>query len=70
MNKRCEGYRRYGGVFTLGPVKWEQCKENAIVTLKVKQDNKIETSLACQTCWNECLDNKIEIIEAKPIRSK
>jgi hypothetical protein len=33
---RCEGWRRYGGAFTLGPVHWEQCEAQGIVRLKFK----------------------------------
>jgi hypothetical protein len=64
---RCEGWRRTGGAFTFGPVKWEQCTEDAIVNLVVTQKDKQETLPACKTCWQECIDNKIEINEAKPI---
>jgi hypothetical protein len=67
---RCEGYRRYGGVFTFGPVRWEQCNENATVMLTVVQDGKKETLPACPTCWNECIENKMKIIAATPIVSK
>ncbi len=66
---RCEGFRRYGGAFTLGPVHWEQCKANGIVTLKFKDGSKVKTLPACQECWNDCLENEIEIIEARPIRN-
>lgn len=65
--KRCEGWRRYGGAFTLGPVTWKQCKENGSVMLMVKQDNEVKTMPACQTYWQECIDNKVEIIKAKPL---
>lgn len=65
--KRCEGWRRYGGAFTFGPVKWEQCKNEGIVFIKFKDDGKIKTLPACKECWNECLSNGIEIIEVRPI---
>lgn len=63
---RCEGWRRYGGAFTLGPVKWEQCKEDAIVMLKVKQE-KTEELPACLHCWNEGKEKGITILSAEPI---
>lgn len=28
---RCEIFRRYGGAFSLGPVRWEQCPNEATV---------------------------------------
>ena len=65
--KRCEGYRRYGGVFTLGPVRWEQCKEQGTVMLAVEQDGEVQTMPACLKCWNEVIEKKIKVIEAKPI---
>lgn len=66
-NIRCEGWRRYGGAFSLGPVTWEQCKNNATVTLRFVQDKKEQTLPACKACWNECLENKLKILEAKPL---
>lgn len=64
---RCEGWRRYGGAFTLGPVTWKQCEEAAIVQLKFRQDGKVDTLPACQTCWDECIENDIKIIKATPL---
>lgn len=64
---RCEGWQRYGGAFTLGPVKWEQCKETATVMLKLKQDGKVQTLPGCVTCWNEAIEKGIQILEARPI---
>ncbi len=66
LGMRCEGWRRYGGAFTFGPVKWAQCDNNAIVVLRVEQE-KIEELPACAECWQEALDNKMEILEVKPI---
>lgn len=65
---RCEGWRRNGGAFTLGPVTWKQCEENATVMLKFKRDGKVQTLPGCQTCLNECIETGLEIIEAKPIK--
>lgn len=64
---RCEGWRRYGGVFTFGPVKWVQCKERGIVSLTVKQDGKTQTLPSCKTCWNEAIEKGIKITKATPI---
>lgn len=65
---RCEGWSRTGGAFTLGPVKWEQCKSDAIVNLKFKQGNEpVKTLPACKACWEECFKNGIEIITSTPI---
>lgn len=68
IEMRCEGWRRTGGAFTLGPVKWEQCNNEAIVMLKVRQE-KEEDLPACLDCWNECKQNKIEILGAEPLIS-
>lgn len=62
------GHRRYGGAFTLGPVRWEQCKNTAKVILKVKQEGRIDILPACQECWEECIENKIEIMEVLPVK--
>lgn len=67
---QCEGMRRYGGAFTLGPVRWVPCENPATVTLRVVQDGKAETLPACQTCWEEAIDNGIKITDAKPIGAK
>jgi hypothetical protein len=66
---RCEGWRRYGGAFTLGPVHWEQCEAQGIVRLKFKDADtgKVRTLPACKECWAECLATGVTIIEAKPI---
>lgn len=66
--QRCEGFRRYGGAFTLGPVKWEQCKNDATVMLKLAQDNEPAKDFpACNECWQEALENKITILKSSPI---
>lgn len=65
--KRCEGWRRHGGAFTLGPVRWEQCTEQGTVLLTVRQAGKVQTLPACRTCWKEVEENKIEILKVKPI---
>lgn len=67
---RCEGYRRHGGAFTCGPVSWEQCGNDAVVLLDVKNPDgsKIEKSPACQVCWDESKTYKgMEILMAKLI---
>ena len=67
---RCEGYRRIGGAFTLGPPKWEQCKADATVKLTLVQDSQQQVMPACHTCWNEAIQgDKIRVLEVKPIVS-
>jgi hypothetical protein len=34
---RCEGYRKYGSFMTLGPREWEQCKNPAVMLVRVDQ---------------------------------
>ena len=69
---RCEGYRRHGGIFTLGPVKWVQCEEEAVVRLEVKQKEDDGTTVfpACLTCWKEAVnydDKYVKVLAAEPI---
>lgn len=66
---QCQGWRRRGGAFTLGPVEWKQCTEQPTVILKVKQSGKTKRMAACPTCWQECIENKIDIADASPIRN-
>lgn len=68
---RCEGWRRYGGAFTLGPVHWEQCKEEATVILNLKQKGKVQELPSCSTCWAEAMHHpEIRVIDAIPITRK
>jgi len=67
MNNQCEGWRRTGGAFSLGPVSWKQCEEVGIAVLTVEQDGKTQSLPSCQTCWNECIENNVRIVDAKPI---
>ena len=64
---RCEGYRRYGGAFTFGPVIWRQCENEALVVLETDQDGETQQFPACAICWNESLEAGILIISARPI---
>lgn len=65
---RCEGYRRNGGMMTLGPVRWEQCRNTATVNITVEQDGETKTFPACKTCWKEAIEaDKIKILEVVPI---
>lgn len=63
---RCEGWRRRGGVFTLGPVTWEQCENDATVMLTVQQAKKVERMPACVVCWNEAMERCIKILAVEP----
>jgi hypothetical protein len=65
---RCEGWRRYGGAFTFGPITWKQCTNQGIVELKFVQDGETKTLPSCKQCWDECLRSGIAVIKAKPIR--
>lgn len=57
---RCEGWRRNGGAFTLGPVEWRQC-ENRAMALLTTADGVFP---ACRVCWAEAGALDIEILEA------
>jgi len=67
---KCQGWRRYGGAFSLGPVRWEQCDRKPVAMLKVRQDGKDKWLAACPECWTECIENEITILEATPIKSE
>jgi len=65
---RCEGWRRHGGAFTFGPVKWVQCPESATVMLTVKQAGEKQKLPACPKCWQEARNTKgIVVLDAEPI---
>ena len=65
---RCEGWRRTGGAFTLGPVVWNQCENEGEVMLTTKmKGEKKQTLPACKTCWQECIDKGIRILNVSPI---
>lgn len=65
---RCEGYRRNGGAFTYGPVKWVQCPKNAVVNLTVTQGKETKTFPSCQECWKEATEcRQIAVVKAEPI---
>ena len=62
----CAGQRRYGGIMTLGPVRWEACEDTPTVLLTIEGQN--ESQPACPTCWQECLDtDDINVLNSVPI---
>lgn len=63
---QCEGYRRYGGAFSMAKPRWEQCKNDAAVTLTVTQEDTAEMP-ACMECWEEAKQHGIQIDKAEPI---
>ncbi|MCP4394879.1 MAG: hypothetical protein GY804_11535 [Alphaproteobacteria bacterium] len=63
---RCEGWRIYGGAFTIGPPQWKQCKNDAIVMLKVTQE-ETQSLPACAKCWKSSIKNEIEIVSVTPL---
>ena len=65
---RCEGYRRFGGAFSLGPVTWQQCSERAIAVLTIEQDGKVQDVPACSKCWTEAMYyGGIKITATRPV---
>jgi len=67
-DSQCQGYRRHGGAFTLGPVRWEQCKEQGVVLLTVEAEGERTTVPACLVCWKEAVANvEMTVIAAEPI---
>lgn len=61
--KQCDGWRRYGGVMTLGSVKWVQCTHEAIATIKIIQDNEETIMNTCQHCLDEAKELNMKIVE-------
>lgn len=59
----CCGQRRYGGAFTLGPVRWEKCPETPTVELQIGDD----WLPSCRHCWQECIENNVDIKGSRPI---
>ncbi len=65
---KCEGWRKEGGAFSLGPVTWEQCKNDATVMIKLQQEGEVSTLPGCQKCWKECIANKeIKVVSVASI---
>ena len=64
---KCEGWRRYGGALSFGTPTWTQCSNEAIAMITVKQDGEIKTLPGCSICWQECINNGIEIVKTTPI---
>ena len=71
---RCEGWTRKGGAFTLGPVIWHQCENEAIVNIEFEQTwegkkEDVKILPACKECWQKCIDEKkITILQVEPIK--
>ena len=66
---RCEGWRRYGGAFTLGPPEWRQCENEAVVMLTVEQE-AVSKLPACGECWKEGIEKGITILKVEPIEEE
>lgn len=79
IKNQCEGYRRRGGIFTFGSVKWERCQNEGVVLLTVQyvryaasrpdgKDDVTKALPACNDCWKECKANEeIRILAVEPI---
>ena len=66
---RCEGWTRKGGIFTMGIPQWSQCKNNAVVMLKVDQDEGIVSEQpAYINCWEKGKKANIKILSVEPIK--
>lgn len=67
---QCAGERRYGGIMTLGPVKWEKCKNKPVVIVTIEHaKNDKENIPICMDCWKEGIENKLKILKVEPIIS-
>lgn len=52
---------------TFGRPVWEQCQNDAVVSITVIRDGKQETSPGCMECWSECLSRGIEVASVVPL---
>lgn len=66
---RCEGWRRKGGMMTLGNPEWRQCQNEATVKITFKQGKEPEKELpGCSFCWEDCERNdNIKIVSVTPL---
>ena len=62
---RCEGWRRYGGAFSIGLPEWRQCDNDGIALIKTTNNDK--PLPCCNICWNEIKKNEIIIESVEPI---
>lgn len=68
---QCEGWRRYGGAFTFGPVTWKQCEEKATVMVEGKnaQETLYKTIPMCDTCLREAQTTiGVKVRKVEPIK--
>lgn len=63
---QCEGWRRKGGAFTMGPPEWSRCENDAIVMLTVTQEST-QKMPACDACWREAIERGIKIELVHPL---
>ena len=65
---RCEGWRRYGGAFTLGRAEWKQCENDATLLISTVEDGKESEVPSCERCWREAVGTQsIAILRVEPI---
>lgn len=65
---RCEGWTRRGGAFTLGPVEWVQCDEEAVVMVNCTQEGETKDFPACMSCWERAITYPIKINKVIPLK--
>lgn len=62
MKNQCEGWIRYGGVFTLGVPEWKQCKNEGIVIATIEnKDGDKHTGPLCNDCWQRVIQDGLKI---------
>lgn len=66
ITTRCEGWTRRGGAFSFGPVQWEQCENDAVITMTVIQEGETSEMPACIECWSTALKTDMEILAVVP----
>ena len=69
---RCEGWTRIGAFQMGGLAGWRQCENDAVVILKVRQDEgKITDQPSCDICWERAKKfTNVEIVETVEVLSK
>jgi len=67
---KCEGWRRYGGVMTLGKPQWARCTNDPVVFLTIQEGSESRVRAACGLCWQEVIDNNLTILHTAPIKEE
>jgi hypothetical protein len=62
MNQQCEGWTRHGGAFTIGPPRWERCRNESTWLLTATQNGETRHFPVCDECREEAKLRGITIV--------